>query len=90
MVVLKSDTYGSAGTDIFATYEELVYAKKERMEIYVVGMAPRVKEPGVQAMLNTIQGSSCTEKDGGGALMIPGRAITDIQAILAKVAAEDE
>ncbi|GAX84701.1 hypothetical protein CEUSTIGMA_g12123.t1 [Chlamydomonas eustigma] len=62
MVVLQTDTYGSAGTDIFATYEELVYAKKEKMHIYAVKMAPKVEEPGVQAMFNTLQGAPWSDK----------------------------
>ena len=48
MVVLQTATYGSAGTDVFATYEELVAARKEGIDIYVIKMAPRVKELGVQ------------------------------------------
>ena len=34
-----------------------MFAKKEDMPIYLVKMVPKVKEPGVQAMLNTLQGT---------------------------------
>ena len=42
MVVLKSKTYGSPGTDVFATAEELIAAKKNETPIYVISMVNKV------------------------------------------------
>jgi hypothetical protein len=58
MVVLQSETYGSPGTDIFATYEELKQALGDKIPIYVLKMAPQVEQPGVRAMLRSLQGAT--------------------------------
>ena len=43
MVVLKTQAYGSPGTDVFATAEELVAAKRDGTSIYVISMVDRVR-----------------------------------------------
>ena len=55
MVIFQTATYGSEGSDVFATYEELMAAKKERIPIYVVKMAPKVAELGVQVHVVTVR-----------------------------------
>uniref|UniRef100_A0A7R9VEH2 TIR domain-containing protein n=1 Tax=Chlamydomonas euryale TaxID=1486919 RepID=A0A7R9VEH2_9CHLO len=95
MVVLMSATYGSPGSDVFATYEELTFAKKERMAIFVIKMVDRVKEAGVQAMLNPLQGSKWhgrgeTEGDANGCqLSVPEGLLKDLLDMVSSSVLED-
>lgn len=65
-------------------YDELTFAKRGGMPIYVVWMVQRLKEPEVQAMLNNLQGSSwmLDKKPHQTHLTVPAHIIESVLTIL--------
>ncbi|KAF5826529.1 hypothetical protein DUNSADRAFT_2821 [Dunaliella salina] len=66
VVVLATPTYGSPGTDSFATAEELSYAKRKKKMLYVVPMAEEWEDPTTDVLLGMIQKGAEAPQDGPG------------------------
>lgn len=51
MVVLATETYGAKGTEIMGTYEELQYAMRHELPMFIVKMCPKLKESRAAILL---------------------------------------
>jgi hypothetical protein len=55
MVVLATETYGAKGTEIMGTYEELQYAMRHELPMFIVKMCPKLKESRAAILLEPRQ-----------------------------------
>ncbi|KAF5836740.1 ankyrin repeat-containing domain protein [Dunaliella salina] len=84
VAVLATPTYGSRGTDSFATSEELNFALRKRKLLYVVPMAEEWENAATDLLLGNIQKGAQWETNRN---VAPSAIVNDIVGALQRAAA---